>query len=64
MMDHLKANEVNPDDTKTVVGPLLKIDHASEMFTGGEKLITDNANANPLRKRTGRGPFTIPEFKV
>jgi predicted dehydrogenase len=64
MLDHLKANEVNPDVTTTVVGPLLQIDHATEMFTGGEKVITDNANANPLRKRTGRGPFTIPEFKV
>ena len=64
MMDHLKANEVNTDVTHTVVGPLLKIDRATEMFTGGEKVITDNANGNPLRKRIGRGPFTIPVFKV
>ena len=63
-MDHLKANEVNTDITNTVVGPLLRIDRATEMFTGGEKVITDNANGNPLRKRTGRQPFTIPEFKV
>ena len=64
MMDHLKANEVNPDSTQTVVGPRLQIDHKTEMFTGGEKVILDHANANPLRKRVGRGAFTIPEFKV
>ena len=64
MMDHLKANDVNTDATNTVVGPLLKIDGAKEMFTGGEKVITDNANRNPLRKRTGRAPFTIPKFKA
>jgi hypothetical protein len=64
MMDHLNANEVNPDDTKTVLGPLLKIDHTTEMFTAGEKVITDNTNANPLRKRVGRGSFAIPDFKV
>jgi len=63
VMDHLKANNVDIEKTKTVVGPLLKIDATKEMFTGGEKTIVDAANKHPLRKRTGRAPYTIPEFK-
>jgi predicted dehydrogenase len=63
MMDHLKANDVDIETTKSVVGPLLKIDGATEMFTGSDKTIVDAANKNPLRKRVGRAPYIIPEFK-
>lgn len=64
MMDHLKANNVDTDGTRTVVGPLLKIDAAKEVFVGSEKAIVDAANASPVRKREGRGAFRIPEIKV
>jgi predicted dehydrogenase len=64
MLDHLKANEVNVDTTKTVVGPLLKIDGKTEMFTGGESALTKAANNSPLRKREGRGEFKIPVIKA
>jgi predicted dehydrogenase len=63
MLEHLKVNNVNVDDTKTVVGPLLKIDGKSEQFTGSEKEIVAAANKCPLLKRTGRGAYTIPEIK-
>jgi predicted dehydrogenase len=62
MLDHLKANNVDPDGTKTVVGPLLKINPKREMFTGSEKTIVDAANQNHLRKREGRGAFKIEQF--
>ena len=39
MLDHLKANEVNVETTKTTVGPLLKIDAKTEMFTGSDAKI-------------------------
>jgi len=60
MMDHLKANNVDTDGTKSVVGPLLKIDARTERFVGNEKMIVDKANASPLLKREGRGAFKIP----
>lgn len=63
MLDHLKANEVNVAATKTVVGPLLRLDGRSETFTGSDKTIVAAANKNPLRKREGRGEFKIPTFK-
>jgi predicted dehydrogenase len=63
MLDHLKANKVNTDSTKTVVGPLLKIDAANEVFVGSDKTIVSAANKSRLTKRTGRGAFTIPEIK-
>lgn len=61
-LEHLKANDVDTAATKTVLGPLLRIDAKTERFTGGERTITDAANASPLSKRTGRGAFTIPDF--
>jgi predicted dehydrogenase len=64
MLDHLKANEVNVETTKSVVGPLLKIDSKTEMFTGSESTIVKAANNNPLRKREGRGEFKIPVIKA
>jgi len=62
-VDHLKANNVAVDTTKVMVGPLLQIDKASEMFVGSDKTIVAAANKCPLTKRTGRGAFTIPEIK-
>lgn len=62
VLEHLKANEVDTAKTKTVKGPLLKIDPQTEMFVGSEKTIIDAANNNPLRKRAGRGAFTIPQL--
>ena len=63
MLDHLKANEVNVETTKTTVGPLLKIDGKTEMFTGSDAKIVKAANDSPLRKREGRGEFKIPVVK-
>ena len=63
MLDHLKANEVKTDSTKTVVGPRLKIDAKNEVFVEGEKTIVAAANKCPIRKRAGRGAFAIPEIK-
>jgi predicted dehydrogenase len=63
VMDHLKANNVAVDSTKMMVGPLLKIDPVNESFVGADKTIVSAANKCPLLKRTGRGAFTIPEFK-
>jgi len=63
MIDHLKANDVNTDSTNTVVGPLLTVDKTAEAFKGADKTIVAAANKNPLTKRTGRGAYTIPEFK-
>lgn len=62
-LDHLKANEVNLDETKPIVGPLLKVDAKHEMLVHSDKVIADAANNCPIRKRTGRAPFTIPDFK-
>jgi predicted dehydrogenase len=64
MLEHLKANNVDVAGTKTVVGPLLRLDNRSEMFTGSEKVIVDAANKNPLRKREGRGAFKIPVIQA
>jgi hypothetical protein len=62
ILEHLKANNVDVAATNTVVGPLLTIDGKTEMFTGGDKVLVDAANKHPLRKRTGRGAFTIPQL--
>ena len=62
-LDHLKANEVNLDETKPIVGPLLQVDGKTETLVHADKVIADAANNCAIRKRTGRAPFTIPEFK-
>jgi predicted dehydrogenase len=62
VLEHLKANAVDIATQKTVQGPLLMIDVKTELFTGGEKVVTEAANNCPLRKRTGRGEFTIPQL--
>jgi len=59
-LDHLKANEVNLDETKPIVGPLLQVDRKHEMLMHSDKVVADAANSCPIRKRTGRAPFTIP----
>jgi hypothetical protein len=56
----LKANEVDLEATKPVVGPLLQIDAKREMLVSRDKVIADAANNHPLRKRAGRAPFAIP----
>jgi predicted dehydrogenase len=60
-LDHLKANEVNLEETKPILGPLLHIDRKTETVTHADKVVADAANACPIRKRTGRAPFTIPD---
>jgi predicted dehydrogenase len=62
VMDHLKANEVDVTKKMTTLGPLLKFDARKEMFVGSEPYVA-TANNSPIRKRTGRGAFTIPEIK-
>lgn len=62
MLEHLRANEVDTASGRSVLGPLLRIDPANELFSGPEKTLADAANRNPLRKRTGRGAFRIPQF--
>jgi predicted dehydrogenase len=62
-LDHLKANEVNLDETKPIVGPLLKVDAKSETLVHSDKVIADAANNCPIRKREGRAPFKIPSFQ-
>jgi predicted dehydrogenase len=64
MLEHLKANEVDVAKTGTIVGPLLKIDAAKEVFTGSDKTIVAAANKNHLRKREGRGAFKIPVMQA
>ena len=59
-LDHLKANEVNLDETKPIVGPLLQVDGKREMLVHSDKVIADAANNSIIRKRAGRAPFTIP----
>jgi predicted dehydrogenase len=59
-LDHLKANEVNLDETKPIVGPLLKVDAKRELLVHSDKVIEKAANECRIRKRAGRAPFTIP----
>ena len=62
MVDHLKGNDVDLDASKPTVGPLLKVDGKREMLVHAEQVVTDAANNSPIRKRVGRGEFTIPEI--
>lgn len=59
-LEHLKANEVDLEATKPVVGALLQVDPKREMLIAREKVIADAANNHPIRKRAGRAPFAIP----
>ncbi len=62
MLEHLRANDVDVAAGKSVKGALLKIDAKTEAFAGGEKVLVDAANNSPLRKRTGRAGFEIPQL--
>ena len=62
ILEHLKANAVDVSATTSVLGPLLTLDRKTEMFTGADKVVVDAANNHPLRKRVGRGAFTIPQL--
>jgi predicted dehydrogenase len=62
-LDHLKANEVDLDVTKPIVGPLLQVDAKTEMVTHADQVIADAANNSPIRKRVGRAPFTVPDLQ-
>ena len=59
-LEHLKANEVDLEATKPIVGPLLQVDSKREMLMAREKTVADAANNHQIRKRTGRAPFAIP----
>jgi predicted dehydrogenase len=63
VLDHLKANDVDVEKTKTFLGPLLTIDPKTEQFVGDEKAIVAAANSNPIRKREGRAPFLVPDIQ-
>lgn len=60
--EHLKANGVELDSAKMILGPVLKIDGKTEQVTGAERALVDAANSNPLRKRAGRPGFKIPQL--
>jgi hypothetical protein len=62
-LEHLKANEVDLEATKPVIGAYLKVDAKSEMVTAKDKVVADAANNHPIRKRVGRAPFTIPTMQ-
>ncbi|MES2695020.1 MAG: Gfo/Idh/MocA family oxidoreductase [Verrucomicrobiota bacterium] len=59
VLTHLKAHNIDVENTKMVVGPKLKLDGKTEMFVGSEEFVKA-ANKNPLLKREGRGEFKIP----
>ncbi len=63
-LDHLKANEVNLDETKPIVGPLLQIDAKRELLVHADQVVADAANNCPIRKRTGRAPFVVPDIQA
>jgi predicted dehydrogenase len=63
VLEHLKANQVDVEKTRTVLGPLLTVDARRELITGPDRTIADAANSNPLRKRVGRAPFTVPDLQ-
>ncbi|MBX3438140.1 MAG: Gfo/Idh/MocA family oxidoreductase [Planctomycetaceae bacterium] len=54
-VDHLKANQVNLDQTPMTLGPVLTLNGREEKFTGS---LSDQANAFTFRE--GRGDFKIP----
>ena len=62
LLEHLKANAVEVASTNAVLGPLLHVDGKTETFTGAETTLVKAANAHPLRKRTGRAGFEIPQL--
>lgn len=53
MVDHLRDNDVDLEQTQLTAGPLLSIDSDQERFT-------DSSEANSLLTREGRSPFVVP----
>ena len=62
-LDHLKANEVDLEATKPILGPLLQVDGKRELLVHADKTIADAANNSPIRKREGRGAFKVPQMQ-
>ncbi|HYC71381.1 MAG TPA: Gfo/Idh/MocA family oxidoreductase [Opitutaceae bacterium] len=60
--EHLKANGVGLDSAKMVLGPVLTVDRATETVTADDRAAADAANGSPLRKRSGRAGFEIPQL--
>ncbi len=54
-VEHLRENQVNPDESMLTLGPALELDGQKETFTGN---LADTAN--PRLFREGRGDFKIP----
>jgi len=59
MVDHLKANKVDVENTKGRVGPLLVVDTKTETFQGRDKAQIDKANA--MLTREYRKGFELKE---
>ncbi len=55
MIEHLKANEVDLDLDKLVMGPALKMNPKTEQFIG-------NAAADKMLTRDYRKPFVVPDL--
>ncbi len=53
MVDHLRNNGVDLEQTRLSVGPLLRIDSGREAFSGSQE-------ANDLLTRDYRRPFVVP----
>lgn len=54
MVEHLKSNEVNLESDQITIGPMLKMNPATERFV-------DNQAANRLLTREYRKPYVVPE---
>ena len=59
MLEHLKANKVDPEKTLARFGPDLTLDPKTETFTGADKELTEKANA--LLFREYRKGFELKE---
>ncbi len=56
MREHLKEQNLKPDETQIQVGPLLRMDPKTERFVGN-----DRANKDLIMKREYREPFVVPD---
>ena len=50
MVEHLKANKVDVEQTVGKIGPMLKIDPKTEQFTADSGKIAEKANAMLFRE--------------
>ncbi|BET68540.1 Gfo/Idh/MocA family oxidoreductase [Opitutales bacterium ASA1] len=60
MLEHLRANEVDVDASRTVLGPSLDFDPNSERFIVRESFDFGHF-ANTMLRRDYRAPFVVPE---